>query len=145
MSVKHYVGVVVFAISALVVSRFLSGGYVDEGRAQKHVVLIESEIATILGQGAGNNIVGRLVKPGGTWITASLPSHGFGPDAYRDLGKRMEMHGWVALPNESWVYCKDGATATFKTIQNIDDKSSAVAVSFEFSGSSLLRCDKQKN
>ncbi len=145
MNFKHYLAAGAIAISLVAVSRFMGGYAVDEAQAKKHAAIIVAEIERILSHSIGKSEEGRLVKPGGVWLTARLPAHGYGPDAYSDLGETMKLNGWSTLPDKRQAYCKNGTMATLRSAENIGEKSSVVVVDFEFSSLSLSRCGKPKD
>lgn len=142
MNFKNYLAIGAIAIAIVSASRFLSGHAVDESQAHDHAAIIVTEIEHILGHGIGKSEEGRLVKPGGVWLTARLPARGYGSDAYADLGEKMKSNGWSTLRDEPRVYCKGGTMATLRSAENAGEKSSVVVVDFEFSSLSLSRCGK---
>lgn len=144
MNFKYFLAIGTIVIAIVSVSQLIGGYVVDESEARKHAAIIVAEIERILGHGIGKREEGRLVKPGGVWLTARLPARGYGPDAYSDLGETMKLNGWSALPDKPQVYCKNGTMAMLRSAENAGEKSSVVVVDFEFSSLSLSRCGKPK-
>lgn len=139
---KFILSLATVAITFVWIAQVDAGCFVDAPRARKQAEVITQEVMKFGEPGHLPQEEGRLVKPGGVWITVRLPVRGYGPDAYDDLAGRMEARGWSAARDRTGVYCKKGTRATVGRGQNGDGGWSMVTTIFDFSGAPPCGCQR---